>query len=82
VAGQGPPPRPDREAAVSEPTAADVRAAYPEWEIWLDGDGWWHARLTTGDGPGFEPQARTLATLADELNEVIAGFGTDEGQRK
>ena len=62
---------------MTEPTAADVRAAFAEWEIHLDGDGWWHARLATSeDWPQPKVTARTLAGLAGEINELIAGMGS------
>lgn len=51
----------------------DIRAAYPEWTFTLSGDGWWHARLTTGEEPQPELTDRTVAGLAEQINELIAG---------
>ncbi len=56
------------------PTAADVREAFPAFEIVLTGGGPWQARLPGG----LRIVAGTLAQLAAALNEVIAGSGTYE----
>jgi hypothetical protein len=59
---------------VSEPTPEDVRAAFPEFDITLTDDGWWTARLTTTDDrPQPRVTARTLARLAEALNQLIGG---------
>jgi len=57
------------------PSPADVREAFPEWEITQSLDGYWQAVLTTGN-PG-EPRPRltdtTLAGLASQLNDHLGG---------
>jgi len=59
---------------MTEPTAADIRAAFPEWELTLTDDGWWTARLVTSDDrPRPRVTARTLARLAEALNDLIGG---------
>jgi hypothetical protein len=54
-------------------TVDDVRAAFPEWTFMLSVDGWWHARLTTSGKPQPELTARTVAGLAERINDLIAG---------
>jgi broad specificity phosphatase PhoE len=58
---------------VTGPTADDIRIAYPEWQFTLSGDGWWHARLTTNGEPRPELTARTVAGLAEQINDLIGG---------
>jgi hypothetical protein len=59
---------------MTEPTAADIRAAFAEWELTLTDDGWWTARLVTSDDrPQPRVTARTLARLAEALNDLIGG---------
>lgn len=57
-----------------EPDVSDVRAAYPEWQIWIDSAGSWHARLTTSEKQA-QPRlaACSLAELAEMLNQYLAG---------
>jgi len=57
-----------------ELTAGIIRAAFPEWEFTLSGDGWWHARLTSDPG-GTVVTDRTLIGLAEKINDLIAGPG-------
>jgi hypothetical protein len=57
-----------------EPTAAQLRAAFPEWEITLSADGRWTATLTTSaEQPQPLVTAATLAALAEQINDLIAG---------
>lgn len=54
---------------MSEITPESVRAALPEWEAALTGDGHWCARLTTAPRVTGAP----LCALAAALNEFLAG---------
>jgi hypothetical protein len=63
---------------VNQPTAEDVRAAYPNFEITLSGDGTWAAVLTTAAPPKPLITAATLAGLVEALNDYISGMGDQQ----
>ena len=59
-------------------TPQSVRAAYPEWEIGLSGDGYWAAWLTTEPRELAVPRVTgaTLRELVKALNEYRQAGGT------
>ena len=56
------------------PTAADIREAFPEFEIVLADSGYWQATLTGGE-KCQRIVAGTLARLAEALNELVSRRG-------
>jgi hypothetical protein len=58
------------------PSPEDMRAAYPEWLVSVDGDGIWTAVLTAGTEPRPVVAAPTLAGLAEVLRDYISGDGS------
>lgn len=78
--GVAPPP-------VTWQIAAELRAAYPDWHIWRDGTGWWHARrrgtfreLRRPGAPLYAVHAPDLGTLRARLQEQQARASGEEAE--
>ena len=55
-----------------EPTAADVRRAYPDWTIYQGTDLRWRARLTNAKPPVPVVVGEDLASLLEEIQREIS----------
>jgi len=55
-----------------EPTAADVRRAYPDWTVYQGTDLRWRARLTNAKPPVPVVVGEDLADLLEEIQREIS----------